>query len=485
MKQADFIVIGSGISGLNFALNASKKGRVLVITKKEIIESTTNYAQGGVAAVLSHIDNFNKHIKDTLKAGVFHNNKKAVELMVKNGPEQIKQLLKIGVNFDFNNDKLSLAKEGGHSEKRIAHVKDRTGHSIEKALIKKVRSNPNINIIENCFAIDLLVKNNACHGVRVLHNNTIKNLFSSAVILATGGAGQVYKNTTNPKISTGDGIAMAKRAGAKLKDTEFVQFHPTALNLKGKKKFLLSEALRGEGAYLRNSNRNRFMHKYHKNKELAPRDIVSRAIYNEEKNGPVYLDITHKDAGFIKERFSYIYKNLKKYGLDLTKDLIPVSPAAHYLCGGIKVNLSGETTINYLFAFGEVACTGVHGANRLASNSLLEAIVFSARIAKSLNKTNNLNHPKFKIESKKPKKRPNYIYIRKKIKKIMWKKAGIVRNKADLKEAYDMLNKIKNNFEYSNKDIYALETRNMLETALQITKAAKKRKKSLGCHYVS
>ncbi len=481
MKHFDFIVIGSGISGLNFSLSASKKGKVLIVTKKKIIEGATNYAQGGIAAVLDQLDNFQKHINDTLKAGAYHNNKKAVEYMVTNGPKEIQKLQNIGVNFAENRThKLELAKEGGHSHRRIAFVGDRTGHSIEKSLIKAVRSNPNIEIWEDTFAVDLLGKppllGKTCYGITILKKGKLHNIYASAVILATGGLGQIYKYTTNPKISTGDGIGMAARAGAKMQDLEFIQFHPTALNVPRKNKFLLSEALRGEGAKLLNHKGERFID------ELKPRDIVARAIYQELKSGPVYLDISHKPANEIRKRFPHIYKELKKRGFDLTRQKIPISPAAHYSCGGVKVNLKGETSIKNLYAFGEVACTGVHGANRLASNSLLEAVVFSevisAQITKQKSSPTPLKFPLPKLAAKSS----NYQAIKRKIKNIMWQKVGIVRNPHDLKTALSQLESIK--FSPSAK-IPELETKNMLDTAILVTKAAIERKKSLGCHFLA
>jgi len=483
MNKYDFIVVGSGISGLNFALNAAKKGRTLVVTKKKIIDSSTNYAQGGIAAVLDRLDNFEKHINDTLVAGAYHNNKKTVTFMVKEGPKLIKHLLNLGVKFTNEKNKLQLAKEGGHSTRRIAHVGDRTGHTIEKVLINNVRKNKNITVWENTFAIDLLVKKNICYGLQILKNGKIENLFSSAVILATGGIGQIYKHTSNPPISTGDGIAMAARAGAVTKDMEFVQFHPTVLNLPRKKRFLLSEALRGEGAILKNYKHKRFMKKYDKREELAPRDIVSRAVYEELKKGPVYLDISHKPAEKIKKRFPYIFKELKKRGLDLTKQKIPISPAAHYMCGGIKVDLNGQSSVKNLYAFGEVAYTGVHGANRLASNSLLEAIVFSNKIIKSLKVRKfhtNKTFPKFK---KSTENCPSTTYVKSYVKKLMWNNVGIVRNQKDLKKALEKLKEIDKKFCITSYDPLQFETRNIIETAILVTKAALKRKQSLGCHY--
>ena len=479
--QFDFIIIGTGIAGLNCAIQASKKGRVLVITKKKMMETTTNYAQGGIAGVIDDIDDFEKHINDTLIAGAHHNNKAAVKYMVKHGPEEIEKLRGFGVPFASKDGNLVLTREGGHSEKRIAYVGDHTGHSIEKSLIKKKENTSNINVWQDTFVTDLLVKNNVCYGVRILKNRKTKDVFASSVILACGGLGQVYKYTTNPAISTGDGIAMAYRAGAETKDLEFIQFHPTALNLPRKKKFLLSEAMRGEGAYLRNHKKKRFMQDYDDRKELAPRDIVSRSVYNEEKKGPVYLDITHKSPAFIKKRFPKIYKRLKKIGIDITKHLIPISPAAHYCCGGVNVNLKGETSIKNLYACGETARSGVHGANRLASNSLLEAIVYSSRIADELKPGKINKFPKFpKIKSRSS---TSTEYLKKKIREIMWNSAGIERNPIKLNEALKKLLIIQKEFKPGNT-INDHETQNIIDCSVLIVKAALKRKKSLGCHWL-
>jgi len=484
MYKYDFIIVGSGISGLNFALNIANKGRVLVVTKKKIIDSSTNYAQGGIAAVLDKLDNFSKHIKDTMIAGSYHNNKKAVNFMVKEGPKLIKHLLNLGVNFNNKEKRLKLAKEGGHSMRRIAHVGDRTGHSIEKVLIKNVKTNKNITIWENTFAIDLLVKNNTCYGLQILRNGNVENLFSSAVILATGGVGQVYKHTSNPSISTGDGVAIAYRSGAKIKDMEFVQFHPTVLNISRKKRFLLSEALRGEGAILEDYKGKRFMKKYDKRGELAPRDIVARAIFEELKKGNVYLNISHKPSSEIKKRFPYIFSELKKRNLDLTKQKIPISPAAHYMCGGIKVNLHGETSIKNLYAFGEVACTGVHGANRLASNSLLEAIVFSNQIIKSIKIKRHTTIPNFTKFKIKRKKSLSSKYVKSTVKNLMWENVGIIRNRKDLRKTLNKLEKLDRNFWITNLNPSKFEIKNIIQTAILITKAAIKRKESLGGHFI-
>ncbi|MFA6521436.1 MAG: L-aspartate oxidase [Candidatus Gracilibacteria bacterium] len=492
--QFDAIVIGSGISGLNFALRAAEKGnRVLVVTKKKIAETSTNFAQGGIAAVTSQLDNFKKHINDTMVAGCFHNDKKAVEYVVTHGPAAIKRLIGLGVPLATDKGKLSLTREGGHSERRIAFVSDFTGRAIEEMLVKNARKNPNITILEHTFAAELLVKNKTCYGVQILHGNKSINVLAKIVVLATGGLGQIYENTTNPQISTGDGIAMAIRAGCAFRDLEFMQFHPTALKLKSKPRFLISESVRGEGAYLLNKNGERFMLKIHPLAELAPRDIVARAIFEQEKAGPVFIDLRHKDANFIKNRFVQIYKKLKEYGLDLTKDLIPVSPAAHYMCGGIKVNLRGETNIKNMYAFGEVAGTGLHGANRLASNSLLEALVFSDRILASAKvKTPKQNQPKspiftsVKLTKVSAAERKKINQITKTLKETMWRDVGIIRTKKTLTNALLIIKKLLTELSKIKKMCpETIEAKNMLQASELVTKSSLARKKSLGCHFMA
>lgn len=488
--QTNFLVIGSGISGLNFALHAAKKGHVTVITKKRIAESNTNYAQGGIAAVLSKNDNPEKHIEDTLKAGAFHNDKKAVRFMVEKGPEAITRLIELGVEFEKENGPrnqpgpLSLTREGGHGDRRIAFVGDYTGHEIESILVRRVREHPNIEVLENTFAVDLIRRGRTIYGAKIItRKNRIDAIFADAVILATGGAGQVYKYTTNPPIATGDGIAMATRAGAKPKDLEFIQFHPTALAKASQRRLLLSETLRGEGAHLLNSKNKRFTN------ELSPRNIVAKAIYEELKTGPVFLSIRHKSAAFIRKRFPSIYKALRKYKLNLTKDPIPVVPVAHYICGGIKTDLNGRTSLKHLYAFGEVTCTGVHGANRLASNSLLEAVVFSNQVVKNVKplkkiRTFTFAHEKLDTSAKLTHQAKQ---IRKKAQEIMWEHCGIVRTKEGLRKGLMRMHTLQKELTLLNRttlsrDLY--ETKNVLETGLLILKAAKKRKKSLGCHFV-
>jgi len=479
--QSNFLVIGSGISGLNFALHAAKKGEVIIVTKKKIIDSNTNYAQGGIAAVLDKTDDYKKHVEDTLKAGSYHNDKKAVEFMVKHSPSAIYRLIDLGVEFENEKGELKLTREGGHHQKRIAYVGDYTGKAIEKILVKRIKEHPNITVLENAFALDLISKNKICYGCQIIKTNEIQNIFADQTIIATGGLGQIYSNTTNPKIATGDGIAIGLRAGCKVENMEFIQFHPTAFAKKTSPRFLISETVRGEGAKILNHKKERVMKGKHPLEDLAPRDIVAREIYRELKNGPVYLDIRHKSERFLEKRFPQIFAKLKKYGYNMSENLIPITPAAHYQCGGIVTDLKGQTGVKNLFAFGEVTCTGVHGANRLASNSLLEALVFSNQISENLKiSTNNKQ-----IIAKKQKLSSEKINYKIKIQKIMWGYAGIIRNPNKIKnKAIPKLEKISaelKKIEGTNQEL--AETRNMITSSLEILKAAAKRKKSLGCHF--
>lgn len=484
--RTNFLVIGSGIAGLNFALNAAKKGKVTIVTKKKSIDSGTNFAQGGIATVISKTDNFEKHINDTLATGSGRNNKKAVEFMVKKAPKAIQRLMERGVKFANKKGKLLLTREGGHSEKRIVYIGDHTGKEIEKVLSEKVKNHPDIEILEDTFALDLIISEKACYGCLVLHKNKSIPIFADQTILTTGGSGQLYRYTTNPKIATGDGIAMAIRAGAKTKDMEFIQFHPTALAKKISPMFLISETVRGEGGKLVNKQGEKFL----KN-DLASRDIVAKGIYSELKKGPVFLDISHKKTNYLKKRFPEIYKTLKKYGFNMGQNRIPVTPAAHYQCGGIETDIKGKTNIKNLFAFGEVACTGVHGANRLASNSLLEALVFSDQIAKNLKKIpeetfKKIKIPKIKTNKKIPEESKEVKKLKKEIQNVMWEYAGIVRNHDEINKTaipkMEKINKKLKKIKSTNPE--TAEAQNMALTGIQILKAAGKRKRSLGCHFM-
>jgi len=489
--KTDFLVIGSGIAGLNFALKASRYGRVTIVTKKEIMESNTNLAQGGIAAVTRKDDTFRMHIEDTMKAGCGLSNKKVVKTLVENGPKEIQSLISFGVKFDKGNDELHLTREAGHSKDRILHFGDTTGREIEQALTKSVRENKEIEVLENSFAIDVIVKDAKCYGATVLDvkGKEIVQIFSRGTMLATGGVGYVYQNTTNPEIATGDGIAMGFRAGTRVEDMEFVQFHPTTLNKSGAPHFLISETFRGEGAILVNEKGERFMEKYDVMGELAQRDIVSRAIFNELRNGAVYLDMRHEKKSFILNRFPMIRQECLKYGIDITKDLIPVSPAAHYICGGIKTNEYGETSIRNLLAFGECACTQVHGANRLASNSLLESVVFSslgALKAKRLLK-NEIKAPSLRRgEEFCDMNRQEFENLKTGLRKDMWNYVGIVRNEENLSL---MLSKLRQfgkriiDLKGNGINVPFLELKNMATVGKLIAKAAQIRKESRGTHY--
>lgn len=511
--QTDFLVIGSGIAGLSYALKVAEYGSVAIITKKEKAESNTNYAQGGIAAVISNEDAFEYHINDTMKAGAYLCHRDTVELVVREAPVRIKELVEIGVRFTRNEKGFDLGKEGGHSKHRIVHAADLTGKEIERALLAGVAAHPNITLYENHISIDLITEHHLfktekksldtihCWGAYALDikNNVVKTFLASRTMLATGGAGQVYLHTTNPEIATGDGVAMAYRAGASIANMEFIQFHPTSLYSSGSPLFLISEAVRGFGAVLRNKAGEDFMKRYDPQGSLAPRDIVARAIDAElKKSGDecVYLDLNHLDGSKVKDHFPNIYERCLTYGIDITKDMIPVVPSAHYSCGGVVVDSNGATTISGLFAVGEVSMTGLHGANRLASNSLLEAVVYSHRAAEYASKQDgHINHLKDQIPDWDESGTINseeWVLIshnRKEIQQLMWDYVGIVRSNHRLERARRRINLIQDEV----KDFYKrtkvseglIELRNLACIGDLIIRSALLRKESRGLHYTT
>jgi len=502
----DFLALGSGIAGLTFALNAALHGSVAVLTKKQRSESNTNYAQGGIAAALGADDSWELHLHDTLAAGAGLCVREAVEVLVREGPRLVHWLIEQGAQFDRNPDgSLALGKEGGHSRNRIVHAADHTGYEIERTLLIAARKTPQITILEHYQALDLLLEGGVCVGVRVLDTLTgdLFDIRARAVLLATGGCGQVYLHTSNPLIATGDGIAMAWRAGATIANMEFIQFHPTTLYHTDAPSFLISEAVRGEGGLLKRRDGYRFMPDYDPRAELAPRDIVARAIDAElKKTGDpcVYLDITHLDPDFVRRRFPTIYQTCLQYGIDITREPIPVVPAAHYTCGGVWTDLNGRTTIPRLYACGEVAYTGVHGANRLASNSLLEALVFSERAAQHA--TTRLDEPPPQPkpscltvplapptpDARKAAYAENWDALRLKIRQTMQRQVGIVRTVARLREARDALEPLAVQIETAYRQmpptVESCEARNLAACALLITYSALARNESRGLHYV-
>lgn len=485
-NTTDYIVIGSGIAGLNAALALASYGKVLLITKKLLSHAATNYAQGGIAAVMDTKDSFESHVQDTLVAGYFHNKKEAVELMVKKAPLAIKRLISYGVSFDLKNKKNFATSLGAaHSYSRTLHATDITGKLIHQALIRQVTSRSDIVIWTNTFAVDLIVKHNQCLGLIVIRDHIFQSIFSKAMVLATGGIGHLYQWTTNPGIATGDGIAIAHRAGAKIKDIEFTQFHPTALKFGKSPLFLLSEVMRGAGAVLLNKNGERFMKKIHPQAELAPRDIVARAIFKQQKKGDVYLDFTHKSKKFLVSTFPSLYNALKNRGFDLSKDSIPVTPAMHFTCGGVATDIYGRTSIKNLFAYGEVAAVGAHGANRLAFNSLLEGMVFPYQIEKctqefpkkvSTVQVPMLTYTKWEVDKD----------LIARIQSCMWEFVGIKRSSKKLIFAIKQLKKIQKEVSQIKEfDENTLEVRNMIEVALLIAQSAYDRKQSLGTHFIT
>jgi len=510
--KTDYLVIGTGLAGLVYALKVAAKGKVILITKSKLDETTTSYAQGGIAAVTYTPDSYEKHIHDTLKAGCYLNKEEIVRMVINESDKMINELIEWGVRFDkMESGKFDLSKEGGHSEKRVLHWKDRTGFEIQRALIEEVKKHENITIIENHFALDIITQHHLgekvtrhkkdieCYGAYFLNteNNKIITILSKATLMATGGAGNAYSNTTNPTIATGDGIAMVYRAKGNVSDMEFVQFHPTALyNPKEKPSFLITEAMRGFGGILVNHDNKEFMSKYDERGSLAPRDIVARAIDNEMKlsgSDHVYLDCRHLNKNELMRHFPYIYAKCLSIGIDFTKEMIPVVPAAHYICGGINIDADGQTSIRNLYAAGECCCSGLHGANRLASNSLLEAVVISHKAAlKSISNTLNVNLredvPDWNAEGTVLNEEMVLItQSLNEVQSIMANYVGIVRSNLRLQRALNRLeisfNETEALYEKSILTQKICELRNIINVAYLIIKFALKRKESIGLHY--
>ncbi len=486
----DFIVVGAGIAGLRAAIELAEAGKVLVLAKKEITESATQYAQGGIAAALSDEDEIGLHLQDTLTAGDGLCNVDAAKILVEEGPARIEELIAWGTEFDRNGSKLAFTREGAHSRNRVLHAHgDSTGREIGRALYLKASALKNVTVVEFELATALCASEGEVHGLTVMNDKGERHdLHATAVLLATGGLGQVYRETTNPGVATGDGVAMAYRAGAAISDMELVQFHPTALYVKNAPRFLLSEALRGEGAVLRNMEMVRFMAKYHDLAELAPRDVVARAIAHElevvhSPNAVVYLDMTHLAAKKIRERFPRIYETCLKYNVDISDEMIPVRPAAHYAMGGVRTDLDGRTTLKRLFAAGEAACTGVHGANRLASNSLLEGLVFGARAGRAMREVPRKQCGKTEESTTAPATfTPAAGQITQAIRKITWRDLGIVRSAHGMKHTLADLRKLAESLP-PQINRAACETANLHVVATLIARSALAREESRGAHY--
>ena len=514
IKEYDYLVIGSGIAGMSFALKVAHTGRVALVCKTTLEEANTALAQGGVASVTNMaVDNFDKHIEDTMIAGDWLSDPEAVKKVVTEAPGQIQELIKWGVDFDKNeNGDFDLHREGGHSEFRILHHKDNTGFEIQESLIEAVKKCPNIDIYQNHFAIEIITQHHlgkivtrrtpgiTCYGAYVLcPDGRVDTFLSRITLMATGGVGAVYKTTTNPLVATGDGIAMVYRAKGTVQDMEFIQFHPTALYHPGDRpSFLITEAMRGYGAVLRNLKGEEFMHRYDPRLSLAPRDIVARAIDSEMKlhgDDHVYLDVTHKDAEETKEHFPNIYQKCLSLGIDITKDYIPVAPAAHYLCGGIKVDTNGESSISRLYAVGECSCTGLHGGNRLASNSLIEAVVYADAAAQHA--MDNINHyslrtdvPEWNDEGTRlPEEMVLITQSIKEVNQIMSTYVGIVRSNLRLDRAWNRLDilyeETEKLFKRSKASREICELRNIINVGYLIMRQAKERKESRGLQFTN
>jgi L-aspartate oxidase len=500
--DTDYLVIGSGLAGLNFALLAAEHGRVVVVTKKRPSDTNTNWAQGGVAAVLAADDTFERHVDDTLVAGDGLCDRAVVELCVQDGPAQVERLLELGVRLDRDQQgRLDLGREGAHSRHRVVHWEDMTGREIQRALIDAVARHPSITILDEHIAVDLLSMakyggDPACFGAYVLDRGTgeVKTICARATVLASGGTGKVYVYTSNPDVATGDGIAMAYRIGAAVCDLEFVQFHPTVLYHPMARNFLLTEAMRGEGGVLKLASGETFMEHYHPMKSLASRDVVARAIDNElKKSGAdsVFLDMTHLDPGFVRGRFPNIHERCLTLGIDITKQPIPVVPAAHYMCGGVKADLDGRTTITGLYAIGETAFTGLHGANRLASNSLLEGMVFSRRAAEAVRDAPRIRPSQVASWSYGDATDSNDAIVVSlnwdEIRRFMWSYVGIVRSDKRIERARRRIEYLRDEIREYYWDFKItsdlIELRNLALVAHLIIESARRRKESRGLHF--
>ncbi|MDD4157909.1 MAG: L-aspartate oxidase [Proteiniphilum sp.] len=512
LHRYDFLVIGSGIAGMSYALKVAKEGTVAIVAKNPLEDANTYYAQGGIASVTNPWDNFEKHIADTLDAGGGLCDRRVVEKVVREAPAQIRELISWGVDFDRDEKgNFDLHREGGHSEFRILHHKDSTGAEIQVSLIDAIRRHPNIDVYDHHFAIEILTQHHLgqvvtrhtpgieCYGAYILdqQTNVIETFLSRVTMMATGGIGSVYRTTTNPLVATGDGIAMVARAKGEIRGMEFVQFHPTALYHPGvRPSFLITEAMRGYGGVLKTIDGNEFMHKYDRRGSLAPRDIVARAIDTEMKergDDHVYLDVTHKEAAETKKHFPGIYEKCLSYGIDITRDMIPVAPAAHYLCGGIRVDLDGCTTIGRLYANGECACTGLHGANRLASNSLIEAVVFADAAAR--HSLPLFRQYPFREEipawdatgTSSPEEMVLITQSYKEVGQLMSSYVGIVRSDLRLHRAMDRLNILfRETEDFFHRSVVSrdiCELRNIIKVSYMVIKQAMARKESRGLHY--
>ena len=490
--ETDFLVIGAGVAGLSAAIEAAPAGRVLVLTKDRLTESATEYSQGGVAVALSDEDEVRLHEQDTLLAGAGLCDPMAVRELVESGPERIQRLIEWGAEFDSQGGNLTFSIEGAHSVNRVLHADgDSTGREIARTLFQKARSIDAISFRSFSSVVDLLARDGEVCGAIAWNeqDRSLVPVYARAVLIATGGVGRIYRETTNPDVATGDGIAMAYRAGATIANMEMVQFHPTALFLEGAPRFLLSEALRGEGAVLRNADMQRFMSRYHESEELAPRDIVSRAIVSELsrlRKGPVFLDLTHLSDGYVRKRFPRIYRTCLLYGVDLEVEPVPVHPAAHYSMGGVLTGFDGTTTLPRLYAAGEAACNGVHGANRLASNSLLEGLVFGARAGERMREHAGASVPKPPI------RRPRTVSALpgnaiSNVRHLAWRHAGITRSGDGLREGLQQLDLLSTLFEkgLSRNSRHGFETDNMYQVIRLVARCALAREESRGGHFRS